>query len=65
MRGALKPGLNVVLDERPKRRNDAVSEARGAERCVCAVGWKPRARTGTGAEDPGWGWALGVPALQW
>lgn len=26
-RGALKPGLNVVLEERPKRRNDAVSGA--------------------------------------
>lgn len=24
-RGALKPGLNVVLEERPKRRNDTVS----------------------------------------
>lgn len=31
-RGALKPGLNVVLEERPKRRNDAVSGARGAGR---------------------------------
>lgn len=26
-RGALKPGLNVVLEERPKRRNDVVSGA--------------------------------------
>lgn len=56
-RGALKPGLNVVLDERPKRRNDVVSEARGTERRVPGEGWEPRARaaslsSGDGAEDP-------------
>lgn len=46
-RGALKPGLNVVLEERPKRRNDTVSWGLGGP------GEPPR--PGPAAPEPGAG----------
>lgn len=55
-RGALKPGLNVVLEERPKRRNDTVSGECGARKTLargpsagCGAQEAPRGRAGSDA----------------
>lgn len=69
-RGALKPGLNVVLEERPKRRNDTVSRGCGRQEkpgpgprpsAGCGAQEARRGRAGSGALHCGFGRAPAAP----